>query len=115
MRFRQSRWLAPLGAVPSVLFTLAALGSLPVQAAGSGTATSSSGAAPSQRIELGLALVVLGFLIFAVTVVRVRIQARQRQAPKQAGSRWAKVTDTWEPYSRQPRPAVRRANARSTW
>ena len=104
-----------MGAVPSVLFTLAALGSLPVQAAGSVTATSSSGAAPSQRIELGLALVVLGFLIFAVTVVRVRIQARQRQAPKQAGSRWAKVTDTWEPYSPKPRPAVRRANAHSTW
>ena len=63
-----------------------------------------------QRIELGVALVVLGLLILAVTVVRLKIQARQRRSPKRAGTRWAKVTDTWEPYSR---PVARRANARS--
>ena len=54
----------------------------------------------------------LGLLILAVTVVRLKIQARQRRSPKLTGSRWAKVTDTWEPYSR---PAVRRANVRSSW
>ncbi len=112
MRFPQSRWLAPLAAVPPVLFTLAGLGSPPVQAAGSGTVASSSAGAQSQRMELGLALVVLGLLIFAVTVVRLKIQARQRQSPKRTGSGWAKVTDTWDPYSR---PAARRSHARSTW
>jgi hypothetical protein len=112
VRFPQSRWLAPLAAVPPVLVTLASLGSLPVQAAGSGTAASSSAGAQSQRIELGVALVVLGLLILAVTVIRLKIQARQRQSPKLTGSRWAKVTDTWEPYSR---PAVRRTHARSSW
>jgi hypothetical protein len=95
-----------------VLVTLASLGSLPVQAAGSGTAASSSAGVPSQRIELGLALVVLGLLILAVTVVRLKIQARQRQSPRLTSSAWAKVTDTWDPYSR---PAARRAHARSSW
>lgn len=115
MRFPQSCWLAPLAAVPPVLVTLAGLGSLPVQAAGGGAVASSATGAQSQRMELGLALVVLGVLIFAVTVVRLKIQARQRQSPKRTSSGWAKVTDTWEPYSRPSRPAVSRAHARSSW
>jgi len=112
VRFPQSRWLAPLAAVPPVLVTLAGLSSLPVQAAGTGTVASSSAGAPQQRIELGVALVVLGLLILAVTVVRLKIQARQRRSPKRAANRWAKVTDTWEPYSR---PVVRSANVRRSW
>jgi len=112
VRFPQSRWLAPLAAVPLVLVTLAGLGSLPVQAAGTGTVAPGAAEAQSQRVELGVALVVLGLLILAVTVVRLKIQARKRKAPKLTTSRWAKVTDTWDPYSR---PTARRANARSSW
>ena len=115
MRFPQTRWLAPLAIVPPALVTLASLGSLPVQAAGGSTASTAAGA-PSQRVELGIALVALGLLIVAVTVVRLRIQARHRRYPELTGSRWAKVTDTWEPYARPAsRPAVRRTSPHSTW
>jgi uncharacterized membrane protein YidH (DUF202 family) len=93
------------------------VGPLSVQAAAAGTApTSSSGLAPSERFELGVALVALGILILAVTIVRLRIQNRQRRSPVVVGSRWRKVTDTWG-YTAAPssRPSASRATARSSW
>ena len=117
MRSRQTLWLTAFATVPPVLVTLALVGPLSVQAAAAGTApTSSSGLAPSERFELGVALVALGILILAVTIVRLRIQNRQRRSPVVVGSRWRKVTDTWG-YAAAPssRPSASRATARSSW
>jgi len=111
VRSHQSRWLAALAAVPPFLVALAASGTLPVQAAGMTGSVVPAGLNSSDRVELGAALVVLGMLILAVTVVRLRIQSRRRHTPTLVGSRWARVTDTWEPY----RPAPRRASVRSLW
>jgi len=117
VRSRQTLWLTAFATVPPVLVTLAMVGPLSVQAAAAGTApTSSSGLAPSERFELGVALVALGILILAVTIVRLRIQNRQRRSPVVVGSRWRKVTDTWG-YAAAPssRPSASRATARSSW
>jgi hypothetical protein len=106
----QSRWLAVLAAVPPFFVTLAAFGPLPVDAASVSGSGSTTGLSSSDRVELGIALVVLGLLIFAVTIVRLRIQARQRQSPALVGSRrMLKITDTWGGYSATParRSAVR--------
>jgi len=111
VRSHQSRWLAALAAVPPFLVALAASGTLPVQAASMTGSVVPAGLNSSDRVELGAALVVLGMLILAVTVVRLRIQSRRRHTPTLVGSRWARVTDTWEPY----RPAPRRASVRSLW
>jgi hypothetical protein len=111
VRSHRSRWLAALAAVPPFLVALAASGTLPVQAAGLTGTVAPAGLDPSDRVELGAALVVLGMLILAVTVIRLRIQSRRRRTPTLVGSRWARVTDTWEPY----RPAPRRTSVRSLW
>ncbi len=117
MRSLQSRWLTALATVPSVLVTLALVGPTSVQAAAAGTGSvSTSGLDSSERFELGVALVALGILILAVTIVRVRIQNRQRRTPALVGSSWRKVTDTWgyaaAPSSRTP---VQRTSVRSNW
>ena len=117
MRSRQTLWLTALATVPPVLVTLALVGPLSVQAAAAGTApTSSSSLAPSERFELGVALVALGILILAITIVRLRIQNRQRRSPAVAGAPWRKVTDTWG-YAAAPssRPSASRATVRSSW
>jgi len=117
VRSRQTRWLTALATVPTVLMTLAMVGPLSVQAAAAGTVpTSSSGLAPSERFELGVALVALGILILAATIVRLRIQNRQRRSPAMMGSPWRKVTDTWG-YAAAPssRTATSRATVRSNW
>ncbi len=118
MRALQSRWLTALATVPPVLLTLAMAGPLSVQAAAAGTApTSASGLDPSERFELGVALVALGILILAVTVVRLRIQNRRRRSPALVGSSWRKVTDTWGGYRAVPssRKSASRATVRSSW
>ncbi|MGA3184053.1 MAG: hypothetical protein ABSE52_05575 [Candidatus Dormibacteria bacterium] len=117
MRSLQGRWLTALATVPPVLVALAMFGPLSVQAAAAGTTpTSASGLDASERFELGFALVALGILILAVTIVRVRIQNRQRRSPALVGSSWRKVTDTWG-YAAAPssRTSVPRASARSNW
>ncbi len=117
MRSRQTRWLGALAAVPPVLVTLAMFGPLSVQAAAAGTApSSSSGLDPSERFELGVALVALGILILAITIVRLRIQNRQRRPSVVAGSPWRKVTDTWG-YASAPssRTSASRSTVRSPW
>lgn len=118
MRSLQSRWLTALATVPPVLVTLATIGPLSVQAAAAGTVPSStSGLDPSERFELGVALVALGILILAVTMVRLRIQNRQRRSPALVGSSWRKVTDTWGGYRGVPssRRSASRATVRSGW
>ena len=118
MRTLQSRWLTALAVFPPVLVTLAMVGPLSVQAAAAGTApTSTSGLDPSERFELGVALVALGILILAVTIVRLRIQNRRRRAPTLVGSSWRKVTDTWGGYRAVPssRRSASRATVRSGW
>ena len=118
MRALQSRWLTALATVPPVLLTLAMAGPLSVQAAAAGTAPPpASGLDPSERFELGVALVALGILILAVTVVRLRIQNRRRRSPALVGSSWRKVTDTWGGYRAVPssRKSASRATVRSSW
>jgi uncharacterized membrane protein YidH (DUF202 family) len=91
------------------------VGSMSVQAAAAGTApTSSNSLDPSERFELGVALVALGILILALTIVRLRIQNRQLRSPAVMGSRWRKVTDTWG-YAAAPssRTSASRATVRS--
>jgi len=109
VRFPQVRRLTALAALPT--FLLAFAGPLPVQAAGMPGAVATAGLSTSDRVELGVALVVLGMLILAVTVIRLRIQTRKRRSPTLVGSRWTRLTDTWEPY----RPAARRTSTRSIW
>ncbi|MGD1053152.1 MAG: hypothetical protein ABR950_04915 [Candidatus Dormibacteria bacterium] len=118
MRTLQSRWLTALAVVPPVLVTLTTVGPLSVQAAAAGSAPiSGNGLDPSERFELGLAMVALGLLVLAITIVRVRIQNRQRRTPALArSSSWRKVTDTWG-YAAAPssRTSVTRATVRSSW
>ena len=117
MRSLQARWLTALATVPPVLVTLAMVGPLSVQAAAAGAGPpSSSSLDPSERFELGVALVALGILILAVTIVRLRIQNRQRRSPALMGSSWRKVTDTWG-YAAAPssRTSASRTTVRSTW
>jgi cytochrome b561 len=118
VRSLQTRWLTALAAVPPVLVTLITVGPLSVQAAAAGTASTSTGSLdPSERFQLGVALVALGILILAVTIVRLRIQSRQRRRPALVGSSRRKFTDTWDGYYTAPssRKSSARATARSTW
>ena len=114
MKSLHSRWLTALATVPPVLVTLATIGPLSVQAAAAGGPTgSANGLDPSERFELGLAMVALGLLVLAITVVRLRIQNRQRRSPALMGSSsWRRVTDTWGDYTPTPR---RRQSAASRW
>ncbi len=114
MKSLQSRWLTALATVLPVLVTLATAGPLSVQAAAAGPATgSTSGLAPSERFQLGLAMVALGLLVLALTIVRLRIQNRRRRSPALMGSSsWRKVTDTWDDFAPAPR---RRPSAASRW
>ncbi len=98
MRPLHLRRLATLAAIPPLLATLTAFAPASVPTTGSaGTIPTLAGL--SQRTELGIALVALGLLIAALTIVRVRIQARRRRAPATPASRWTRVTDTWGVYS----------------
>jgi hypothetical protein len=107
------RRLAALVGIPPALVSLTALGPAPAQPAANGTAAVLPGVAGlSERAELGVALVALGLLIIAVTIVRLRIQARRRRSPAFTASRWAKVTDTWGVYSTA---TPRRVELHSRW
>ena len=112
MSTHQGRWLTALATVPTVLITLATAGPLSVQAATAGTAPSSASSLdPSGRFELGLAMVAFGLLALAVTIVRLRIQNRQRRSPALVRSSGRKVTDTWASYAtaaRHPKSAASR-------
>lgn len=113
MRPLLRRRLTALAGIPPLLLTLTALGPAPAQ----GTAATSATGFPlvaglSARTELGVALVALGLLVVAVTIVRLRIQARQRRSPAVVGSRWTRVSDTWGVYSAA---TSRRAAIRSRW
>ena len=108
----KNRRLTTLAAVPLAWMTLTALGSLPVMAAGNGpVADSSGGAGPLDRAQLGLAMVALGVLIFALTLIRLRMQSRRARAEAGRRSKWAKVTDTWAYSGMQSR----RVPSHSRW
>lgn len=97
MRSLPGRWLAAVAALPITLFTLTGLVPLPVQAATGVTASADPGGTGTpDRFALGLALVALGLLIVAITVVRLRIQSRHRRMPQPAVSRSSRVSDSWE-------------------
>ena len=97
MRSLKNRWLAGVWVIPLAFVTITTLSPLPAQAAGTTAVTApSGGAGPFDRAELGLAMVALGLLIFALTMVRLRMQSRRRSSALRR-SRWAKVTDTY-PY-----------------
>jgi hypothetical protein len=107
------RRLAALAGLPVVAATLTGLGPAQVQSAGAGSGlTLPSFAGLSQRVELGVALIALGLLVAAVTIVRLRIQAIRRRSPMLAPSRWTKVTDTWGVHSTPP---PHRSEFRSRW
>ncbi|MGO8686318.1 MAG: hypothetical protein ACLQT7_03915 [Candidatus Dormibacteria bacterium] len=113
MSHPSGRRLAALAGVPLIIATLTGFGPVSVQAAGDGTTPAlPSIAGLAGRVELGAALVALGLLIAAVTIVRLRIQARRRRSPTPPASRWTKVTDTWGVYSTA---TARRAEVRSRW
>ena len=125
MRSLKNRWLAGVWVIPLAFVTITTLSPLPAQAAGTTAVTApSGGAGPFDRAELGLAMVALGLLIFALTMVRLRMQSRRRSSALRR-SRWAKVTDTY-PYSgisaRRTRindsyayPGISSTNSQSQW